>query len=64
MGVKAKREKLYFQNRGIACIKAPKGLHCTSGVRVNNEITTDVEGKARNIVHNSAVKIEATMEER
>ena len=62
-GVQVTKETLYFQNKGIACIKAPKGMQGTSGVRINEKIITIVERKAGNgekIEHNSAVKIEAT----
>ena len=44
--MEVKKEKLNFQNYGIAGIKAPKGLQGTSGVRINDEIITVVERNA------------------
>ena len=46
-GVKVIKKTLYFQNQGISCINAPKGLQGASGVKVNNEFITDVEQNAR-----------------
>ena len=46
-GVNVIKETLYFQDQCITCIKTPKGLQGTSGVRINNEIITYVKRNAR-----------------
>ena len=52
-GLEITKETLYFQNEGIACIKAPKGLQGTLGGRINDEIITDVERNTRKGVENN-----------
>ena len=51
--VKVTKETLHFQNYGVECIKALKGLQGTLGVRVNDKVIIAVKRNARKGEENS-----------